>query len=515
MLKMMPARRSRPLGNNPEPGIVLRVFCGSAFVVLTWLSFPNMFFREGCPALGWVALVPFFVLLEGLSFCRRLLWGALCSLAIFLLLTIWMTDISLWAWMLLSLVLATGPFMFAAFSGLAPVSPAGQAIFWPSLWVVSEFVRSFALGGFTWSYVYSQSQFPALIWSAAWGGVYLPLWILVFVNSAFYLFLSFRRIMWVAVATALFLLNLSIGLLILSRPSLGESFWRVALIQPNISRLEKATSGLYEHNARRHLALSREAVARSHPQLIVWPETAFPDDILADVSWRERLESFAGMHRSSMLIGSALLDDGRDLNSALLLSDKGSWSGAYFKRKLVPLSEFIPVWWPKGIRAFPQEGSGHNFFPGVGRGLLGLDHSGLSGHRRRTMFGVALCSEEAYPELFRDLSGHGAAFIVVMLNDGWFQSKSALAMHAQNAVFRSLESGVPILRAANTGRTVAFDAYGRPLNGDFPLDQRAGWVVVNVPLARRLTMYAQYGDIFVWICMGFVIIAACLRKCPR
>ena len=110
---------------------------------------------------------------------------------------------------------------------------------------------------------------------------------------------------------------------------------------------------------------------------------------------------------------------------------------------------------------------------------------------------------------------HGAAFIVVMLNDGWFKNRTALAMHAQNAVFRALESGVPVLRAANTGRTAAFDFNGRLLEGDFPPDQRAGWVVTAVPLARRPTMYAQYGDIFVWLCMGFVIIAICSRKRPR
>ena len=512
MPRTMHARRLRPLGSNPGPGILLRLFSGLVFVVLTWLSFPNMFFSEGCPVFGWVALVPFFVLLEGLSFYQRLLWGALCSVIIFLLLTIWMTDISFRAWWLFSLALATGPFIFAVGSGLAPVWPAGRVFFWPSLWVVSECVRSFVLGGFSWSYVYSQSQFPALIWSTAWGGTYLPLWILVFVNSAFYLFLFTRRMIWAVVAGAVFLFNLSIGVLILAQPLSGERSLHVALIQPNISREEKANSGLYERNAWRHLSLSREAVLQNHPHLIVWPETAFPDDILADAFWRERLESFAQTHRSDMLIGSALLDEGRDFNSALLLTDQGRWSGAYFKRKLVPFSEFVSFGWLKVLCGLFQKDGGQNFLPGAARGILSLDYSGLPGRQRRTMFGVALCSEEAYPELFRDLSVHGAAFIVVMLNDGWFKNRTALAMHAQNAVFRALESGVPVLRAANTGRTAGFDFYGRLLEGDFPADQRAGWVVTAVPLARRPTMYAQYGDIFVWLCMGFVIIAICSRK---
>ena len=108
--------------------------------------------------------------------------------------------------------------------------------------------------------------------------------------------------------------------------------------------------------------------------------------------------------------------------------------------------------------------------------------------------------------MFLDLARHGAAFAVVMLNDGWFLRPEALALHAQNGGFRAVESGLPVLRAANTGRTVAFDAYGRRIKAVYPPDQLPGFALVDVPVSRGLTPYAQSGDIFVWLCAGFVII---------
>jgi len=93
-----------------------------------------------------------------------------------------------------------------------------------------------------------------------------------------------------------------------------------------------------------------------------------------------------------------------------------------------------------------------------------------------------------------------------MLNDGWFRQKEMLMMHAQNAVFRAVESGITIARASNTGRTVVFGPHGRQVLAQYPPLNNAGLAIVDVPLVREQTAYARFGDIFVWGCAAFVII---------
>jgi apolipoprotein N-acyltransferase len=78
------------------------------------------------------------------------------------------------------------------------------------------------------------------------------------------------------------------------------------------------------------------------------------------------------------------------------------------------------------------------------------------------------------------------------------------SMHARAAILRSIESGVPMARAARNGLLTLNDRYGRVvamqvtggpdfnvLTGDLPLDGRGGG-----------TLYDRIGDIFGWLCLA-------------
>src|SRR6185295_13359696 len=64
-----------------------------------------------------------------------------------------------------------------------------------------------------------------------------------------------------------------------------------------------------------------------------------------------------------------------------------------------------------------------------------------------TPFGVLICFEITAPDGARELAQRGARFLVNLTNDAWF----AAAPHLPWAAVRAVETGVPVVRAANHG----------------------------------------------------------------
>jgi apolipoprotein N-acyltransferase len=407
--------------------------------------------------------------------------------------------------MIFVVALAVQGALFALFFPIAAPSTIKLFLI-PCAWAASEWVRTLILGGFSWSLGYSQASVPEVIQVASLGGVYAVAWVLVFANTAIYLVVRThgqRDRFWLVPALVLVLLIFA-GMLrtlqaspksiALSRTEHGV---RVAAIQPNISREDKVREDLYDAHALRHMTMTKKAVTAGWlgaKDLVVWPETAFTDDILTDMTWRPRLEEAARGMGVNMLVGSALLWEGRDLNSAILLSSAGDWKSVYHKMRLVPFSEFTPRA-AQGLAEALHVGRYH-FSAGVRPGNMVLPGG--------KAFGVVICSEEFYPEMFGHLTQAGPQFIVVMLNDGWFSRQEALYLHALAAPLRAVESGVPVVRVANTGLTCAFDAYGRAI-GRSPETGRCDVAVYDVPAPAGRTLYAKCADVFALMCLVFVI----------
>ena len=85
--------------------------------------------------------------------------------------------------------------------------------------------------------------------------------------------------------------------------------------------------------------------------------------------------------------------------------------------------------------------------------------------------------------------------------------------------FRAIENGVPLVRAAASGISGAFDSWDRMLGlADWfaPGDRK---LVVQVPVGGVRTVYARTGDLFAWLCVTGLIVALAIaaiasRKVP-
>ena len=77
--------------------------------------------------------------------------------------------------------------------------------------------------------------------------------------------------------------------------------------------------------------------------------------------------------------------------------------------------------------------------------------------------GGAICYEVVYPWIARAQVEAGADALYTLTNDAWYGNGGAQEQHFQAAVFRAVETGRPMLRAAVTGISGWVDGRGRTL----------------------------------------------------
>ena len=117
-------------------------------------------------------------------------------------------------------------------------------------------------------------------------------------------------------------------------------------------------------------------------------------------------------------------------------------------------------------------------------------------------FGVFICYESIFPEITRTLAGLGSAFLINTTNDAWFGRSAAPYQHFSMVVVRAVETGLPILRAANTGISGLVSPRGEILKAT-PLFETMAFVVSLEPRSTK-TLYVQYGNVLVLLCALFL-----------
>ena len=151
-----------------------------------------------------------------------------------------------------------------------------------------------------------------------------------------------------------------------------------------------------------------------------------------------------------------------------------------------------------------SQAASSNMVPGDGAHLIqATDRLG-----RPLPLGVLICFESAFPDMSRVNTDLGAQLIVYQTSDSTFQRSWAPAQHASLSAVRAAETGRPVVQAALTGDTVAFDARGRLL-ALMPAQQRGVTVVrLGLPPAAARTLYDRLGDYVPWAATGIAALAA-------
>jgi len=323
-------------------------------------------------------------------------------------------------------------------------------LYFPCLWGISEAIRNCLLGGFSFYISHAQAFCPVMLRGYAVFGCLGMSVIIFFVNTLLYSAVIDKknRFNFIFSAVIIFLSVILFGI-VKNEPILSTArHWRISVIQANISPLEKMDVNLFDRNAAMHLFLTDKSFKRDHPDLVIWPETAFPDDLLQSIQWRPLIFGEARHINADLLVGIAPIIEGKEYNSALLINAHGQMGGLYHKQVLVPFVENVP------LEGFGIDwGRGYHISSGHKPGIFTLSRGPL-------LFGVVICSESAHPALVRQLRRAGIKFLVEISNDGWFTDKASYMLHAQAAVMRAVENRMWVIRAANTGLSFAVDPNG-------------------------------------------------------
>jgi apolipoprotein N-acyltransferase len=78
--------------------------------------------------------------------------------------------------------------------------------------------------------------------------------------------------------------------------------------------------------------------------------------------------------------------------------------------------------------------------------------------------GPLICFEVIFPDLAAKHLAGGAQLLTVVTNDGWFGRTPGPYQHLAFGAWRAAETGLPLIRAANTGISAVFDGRGRVLH---------------------------------------------------
>lgn len=346
-------------------------------------------------------------------------------------------------------------------------------------WVLADLGRQFIATGFPWNLLGSVWELPGppgdtMIQLASLIGVHGLTLLTVLLAAT-----PTLSWVWRGAGVAVFAAWISFGVIRLDQPLPAAPDLTVLLIQGNVAQGQKWDRSLMISIFRRYLDLTRQAVASTdgRPAVVIWPETASPALLQTDAPARRLIAEATG--GDPALIGSVRFDRGdHPRNSVFALGPDGAIEGIYDKWHLVPFGEYQPDWFPLGIQVVP----GGGFARGPGPRTLRMP--GLP------PVGVLVCYEAIFPNQVID-EAHRPDWMANVTNDAWFGNSTGPRQHLAAARMRAVEEGLPLMRAANTGISAAFDARGHEISR-LGLGQ-TGFLSVALPAALPPTFYARAG----------------------
>lgn len=228
------------------------------------------------------------------------------------------------------------------------------------------------------------------------------------------------------------------------------------------------------------------------PDAVIFPETSLPP--------LTQLDATTALNRLSEIAGAPVVSGG-----ILKQGDEGdgsAWNAAfsttstYRKRRLVPFAEYVPF--SSAIPFFSAfsvpSGGVEAYVPGGSMELIQVGSASA---------GVLICFESLFLRDGRSYALSSADLLIVLTQDGWWQSGAARAQHVSFTRLLAAASGLPVVQVSVDGQSALINAHG-----NIVLDLPGGGPFVitgHLPLSAATTPYRALGD---WtFCLSFLLLA--------
>ena len=344
--------------------------------------------------------------------------------------------------------------------GRSDASVYGRIFLFAVAWVILEWVRGWIFTGFPWNLIGTVWGFSdTLMQPAAYLGAYG---------------LSLVTILGLTLGAGVFYVSaqqrIVAGLAVLLLPGLffAMGTYRLSdaqtdvhegvllrLVQPNIAQKDKWDRNLKVGNFQKHLDLSIAPSADGkRPTHVIWPETAVTFALNREPNVLKAVASVAPTG-GVVITGTPRMTPRGEKpfqvwNSLMAVNELADIVATFDKAHLVPFGEYIPF--RDYIPLQKITAGGVDF--SAGPGLETISITGLP------TFSALICYEVIFPNQVLNEKNR-ADWLLNLTNDGWYGNTPGPYQHLISARMRSIEEGMPLVRVANTGVSVATDAYGR------------------------------------------------------
>ncbi len=285
---------------------------------------------------------------------------------------------------------------------------------------------------------------------------------------------------------------------------------RVVMIQGNISGKQKLDENFFEINLNRYNDMTKKAIVKFNPDLIVWPESIFNRAFTGDSNFIKeliqddgdftKLEDISPADRNQkhkyphLIMGIVIWGQDNIINNSALLIRNRRIVNRYDKQKLVPFGEFVPF---EKQMPFLRKLSPFSNSTSVGKTSAIFNINQIKA-------AISICYEDIFPDLIRKHNIEGSNLMINLTNDSWYGKNMGPLHHSILGRLRAIENRRSFYRCTATGLTTASDLTGKIISSAKVWSEEI--VFAELPLYSERTLYSYTGDLFAYLTIAIAIL---------